>query len=244
MALPFEGASFKILQAADLHYTTLDAPDVAWTGSKPNGGRKTLDWFDRALELEKPDLVVFTGDNTTISPTIPALDTIYRVCSDREIPFAVILGNHDVEFVLTGREIMAYTQSFPYSVSQVGPEELAGAGNYFIDLIAKDQKTRMRLFFLDSHGQMPGSKSDWDYIKPDQIDWFKRHSSPELPSLVFFHIPPPQVNLMVDPSLLKQPIRDSERVPFEKVGEAYERPEPSSVDSGIYQVIREQGSYV
>jgi 3',5'-cyclic AMP phosphodiesterase CpdA len=243
MTLPFERESFKIFQVADLHFTTLEAPHVAWSGSEPNGGRKTLDWLDRALELEKPDLVVFTGDNTVISPAIPALDTIYRVCSDREIPFATIPGNHDVEFDLTGREIMAYTQSFPYSVAQVGPEELSGAGNYFLDLIGKDQKTSyMRLFFLDSHGRMPGSKSDWNYIKPDQIDWFKRHSSPELPSLVFFHIPPPQVNLMVDPALLKQPIPDSERVPFEKVGEAYERPETSSVDSGIYQVMREQGS--
>jgi 3',5'-cyclic AMP phosphodiesterase CpdA len=88
---------FKILQIADVHFTTPDAPSRNWNVSAPNGGQKTLDFFDRVLQAEQPDLVVFTGDNTDVYPARPALDAIFNVCQRRAVPFALVLGNHDGE---------------------------------------------------------------------------------------------------------------------------------------------------
>jgi hypothetical protein len=242
---------FKILQVADLHFFELDTPSNNWTEPLPDGGRKTIDFIDRVLAEERPDLVVFTGDNTTINPTRPALDIIFRVCQDRETPFAVILGNHEgMDFVLVAallqrtagdfdlsrEETMQHCVDAPFSVSAMGPPELSGYGNYLIDLCSPD--TRMRLVFLDSHDNIAISKA-YDFLKPDQIAFFREHTSLDLPSLLFLHIPPPQVNLMCDRALLKAPLPDE--VPFERVGSNFERSEPSPVDSGIYEAMREQG---
>lgn len=51
--------------------------------------------INRTLNLEKPDLVVFTGDNVTDAPAKESMDVLYSLCAVRNIAFAVIMENHD-----------------------------------------------------------------------------------------------------------------------------------------------------
>jgi hypothetical protein len=136
---------------------------------------------------------------------------------------------------------MEYCAAADLSMAHVGPEHVSGFGNYFIDIAADGSEPSLRLFFLDSHAYMRDGdiKTGYDYIKPGQIAYFKEHTSPDVPSLVFFHIPPPQTRFMGDRSLIKGLLPPE--VPFERVGQCFDPPQYSEVDSGIYEAMKEQG---
>ena len=58
--------SFKVLQFADMHYNNgriTKCSDVNTTSGFPCSDVNTTDFLRVLLETEKPDLVVFTGDN-------------------------------------------------------------------------------------------------------------------------------------------------------------------------------------
>ncbi len=66
-----------------------------------------------ACDIEKPDLVVLTGDNVTPSDdpeeTKKLIDALMNVFESRNIPVAVTFGNHDSEKgPMTREDIMAY----------------------------------------------------------------------------------------------------------------------------------------
>jgi len=47
----------------------------------------------------------------------------------------MVFGNHDQEANLDRREMMEVTVSLPFSVSESGPEDVFGYGNYVIELV-------------------------------------------------------------------------------------------------------------
>lgn len=107
---------FKILQIADLHYsvsigTCRDMPpdpnlDGLCTSLGSDHLTSTL--LTRMLDLEKPDLVVFTGDqlNGQGSSWDPksVLAKFSKEVWGRGIPWAAVFGNHDEESSLLDKE--------------------------------------------------------------------------------------------------------------------------------------------
>ena len=75
---------FKLLQFTDTHYISGD----------PRSER-ALRCVEEALDAEKPDLVIHTGDLLFGRPDIESAIEILKPVSERGIPFAVALGNHD-----------------------------------------------------------------------------------------------------------------------------------------------------
>ena len=79
-----EKGEFKILQFTDMHY------------SKGNPkSDTTLILIPKMLDAERPDLVIFSGDIVTGS--VEGWSDVTKFVIEREIPFAVTLGNHDHE---------------------------------------------------------------------------------------------------------------------------------------------------
>jgi hypothetical protein len=110
---------------------------------------------------------------------------------------------------------MALLQSLPHCLSEPGPKEVDGVGNYIVQVFAAAPSNfpALTLYLLDSHGAIPGIlgrllrkfRHRYDHIKQSQIKWFmetsrKQHRRCEQTkndnalwlSLAFFHIPLPE----------------------------------------------------
>jgi len=227
--------SFKIVQFADIHMATgphscHQAPDsISCTGDI-----NTLEMMERMLDAERPDLVVFSGDNVDGITSNDAYATILKYSKpvvDRYLPWTIIFGNHDEEGDLSREEMMRSVQDIPYSLSQRGPLDVSGTGNYVLSIHRSDgmknmgdedregegevsglghKDSRFHLYFLDSGAysfdlKYPG----WDWIKDDQVEWFRQTSRAitsqyrknNIPNaLAFFHIPIPEYDLTEEES--------------------------------------------
>ncbi|KAK1921767.1 Metallo-dependent phosphatase-like protein [Papiliotrema laurentii] len=179
--------TLKIMQIADLHYS-VGSGSCRDTDKQPcRGDAETAAWLEEALDAERPDMVVFSGDQLngqgTSYDSRSVLAKFAKPVIDRKIPWAAVFGNHDSEISGDRESQMRALQHLPYSLSQLGPEGVDGYGNYVIKLHSADA-SRMHLFtlyFLDSHDyqgrSLPWLLPDYDYIKPSQINWFLNASA-------------------------------------------------------------------
>lgn len=188
------GGKFKILQFTDIHF-------------QYNSYRSdsALMLMKAAVEDEKPDLVVLTGDVVCSENTKKAWLALAKPFIDAKVPWAVTLGNHDVEYELTGDEIIKTISGLPYCITKNGTEEIPGNGNYMAKVYdSKTENTEAILYFFDSHSSLPREKGlgTYDWIKSDQVQWYREKSKQltgenggvPYPALAFFHIPLPEYN--------------------------------------------------
>jgi len=194
--LKFDSAGrFKIVQFTDLHLHEGGEKD-----------RQTLALIGQILDVEKPQLVVLTGD--TLSGAAKRQETVALAggpMAERKIPWAVVLGNHDdewpkdVEKPKDRRGLMELFVRQPYSVSKVGPAEIFGASNYCLPVYGADgTRKKWALYMLDSNAYT-GKKElgNYDWIHSDQIAWYgqtskalaRERDGKPCPALAVFHIP-------------------------------------------------------
>lgn len=189
-------SSFRIVQLTDLHITNGGAED-----------RKTLDLVGKILDWEKPDLVVLTGDiiegKRCADPAkswLRAVEPIER----RSLPWASVFGNHDDEGVLSRSELMRVQQSCEHCLSEFGPENIPGVGNYTLTVRnAPDNSIGAVLYLIDSNSYARDGLEGYGWIEKEQIDWYLTNAadftsqSPDgnpMPAFAFFHIPIPEYN--------------------------------------------------
>lgn len=72
------------------------------------------DMIKEVLDSEKPDLVVFTGDITTMDEVSQAWEAIAGELATRQLPWTAVLGNHDDEYAVKRDEIIRIIQQQPY----------------------------------------------------------------------------------------------------------------------------------
>jgi DNA repair exonuclease SbcCD nuclease subunit len=131
------------MQVADLHFsvgrgacrdTVLSPCDSA--------DNITTTLIGRALDAEKPDLVVFTGDQLNGQKTSwdarSVLAKFSRAAADRGIPWAVVFGNHDDEDGAGRAEQLRMMQQLPYALLERGPTDVHGVGNYVLKVKSAD----------------------------------------------------------------------------------------------------------
>ena len=242
---------FKIVQVADLHLSTgpgvcRDPEPALSGGGKCDADPRTLAFISSVLDSEKPDLVVLSGDQVngeTAPDSQSAVFKFARLFIDRKIPFATIFGNHDDEGSLSREALMQLTNSLPYSLSEYGPTTIDGIGNYYIEVLARGGSTHsaLTLYLLDTHGYSPDERQfrGYDWIKKNQIDWFKTTSSAlkRSPShtgythhhmdMAFIHIPLPEY----------RPIDDM----VATTGSQPETPTAPGFNSGFRNALVEEG---
>lgn len=62
-----------------------------------------------------------------------------KTVSERNVSWAAVFGNHDSQQTDLGRaEQMALLEALPYSLSQAGPQEVDGVGNYLLKVFSPD----------------------------------------------------------------------------------------------------------
>lgn len=109
---------------------------------------------------------------------------------------------------------MMLYESLPYSVSEAGPNSIEGVGNYFVEVLAPGTKhSALTLYFLDTHSYSPDEAKfkGYDWIKPNQIKWFKdtaetlkdshKHYTKIHLDMAFIHIPLPEYGTKDQPLL-------------------------------------------
>jgi hypothetical protein len=107
---------------------------------------------------------------------------------------------------------MMLYESLPYSVAEAGPNSIEGVGNYYVEVLAQGNKhSALTLYFLDSHSYSPDKAhfDGYDWIKPNQIRWFKdtaetlkdshKHYTKIHLDMAFIHIPLPEYGLRDQP---------------------------------------------
>lgn len=209
MKLKFNSdGKFKILAIADAQDT--DTPQ-----------KETIDMLTNALDEAKPDLVVFLGDNIAgwwkgvdKAKTEKAIDNIIKPVDERGIPFAIVFGNHDHEGLaddnnkMTEEEAKAFQlecyQKYKTCLAVAG-EDLTGYCNYNLTIQSgTSDKDVFNLWLMDSNPY--AEEGGYGYVQPDQTEWYIRksnelkeqNSGTPLPSLLFQHIPVPEVYELAD----------------------------------------------
>uniref|UniRef100_A0A0D6QRI1 Calcineurin-like phosphoesterase domain-containing protein n=1 Tax=Araucaria cunninghamii TaxID=56994 RepID=A0A0D6QRI1_ARACU len=216
-----ENGKFKILQVADMHYAdgkSTTCEDVLASEFPTCSDLNTTAFVNRVIKAEKPDLIVFTGDNIfgpDATDAAASIKAAYEPAMAAKIPWAAVLGNHDQESTLTRQEVMEHIVPLNYTLSKLNPDEkIDGFGNYNLEVMGVVDselagKSVLNLYFLDSGDYSSDPNiSYYDWIKPSQQSWFKNASaklqeyykssppaqSEVAPGLVYFHIPLPEVN--------------------------------------------------
>ena len=214
---------FKIVQFTDIHFQY----DSYRSDS-------ALAIVKMVINKEKPDLVALTGDIVCSKNTRKAWEAFSRVMVEAGVPWAVVLGNHDIEYEMTGKQIMEAIEGLPYNLTVNGPENLSGNGNYVLTVqSSQNSKTAAALYFLDSHSGLDKDlgMGKYEWIKFDQIEWYRDQSKKltnanggnPLPALAFFHIPLPEYNEVLN----------------DKVGIQEETVCSPAINSGFYTALLE-----
>lgn len=210
-----ENGEFKILVFADIQDTHEPLEE-------------TTQILEASLEKTKPDLVVFLGDNQVVpregkdaenqtqeelaivrENVKKAIENNVTPVTKRNIPFAVVFGNHDHENGVSREDQMKMYQEHKGCLAVAGPEDIIGCGNYNLPILdRKGEKNIFNLWFIDSgayqddYGLNENNKK-WSYasVRPNQIAWYEQESNKlakenggdPLPSMSFQHIIVPQV---------------------------------------------------
>ena len=189
---------FKIMQVADIQDTQLL-------------NKNTFEFLGAALDREKPDLVVLTGDQikgygltmslaNSTKNCEKIIKTIIEPMDKRGIPFTFVFGNHDSQAFASSKEeqLEAYKSS-QYCLAEAGERELAGLCNHNLEIKdEKGKKTLFNIYLIDSLGASVSGVCD--AVSEGQIEWYrstrerlKKENGSYVPSLVFQHIPVPEI---------------------------------------------------
>lgn len=173
--------------------------------------KNLLDGLCAILDAEQPDLVVYLGDQVEGKhPWIhlgdneehvkSVIDQILAPVVERNIPFAVVFGNHDGQDSGVSKEVqMAYYQSFPGCLAVDEGASLPGCGTYNLLYYSSDGKRpALNLYFVDSLEYDGGG---YGCVSKEQIAWCRtvgetlaRTNGGQLvPALSFQHIIVPEI---------------------------------------------------
>lgn len=244
---------FKILQLSDLHLSTgigacRDAIDANGdVKGSCEADPRTLEFVERILDEETPDLVVLGGDQVNGDTAPDAQSAIFKFADlliSRSIPYAAIFGNHDDEGPkatrLSREAQMSLLSTMPFSLSRPGPEHVDGVGNYYVEVLAQapSQNSAITLYFLDSHSYSPDEATyrGYDWLKPSQIQWFTETAE----GLKADHAKYTHIHL--DMAFIHIPLPEFAMQGNVVAGGKWREPSTApGFNSGFYKALKEQG---
>ncbi|AGO10446.1 AaceriABL009Wp [[Ashbya] aceris (nom. inval.)] len=198
---------FKIVQLADLHLVPGkgECRDEYPPTDNCEADVKTMKFVNDVLDIEKPDMVVYTGDQITGDLCTNDAETpllkAFAPAIQRRIPFAVIWGNHDDAGSLNRLQLSQYVEGLPYSLFKIGPRDTMdrnfGMGNYIHQVLGENGHPEITFYFVDTHSYAPNPRGrrTYDWVKEEQWQYFEEcHEQLEHTdlSLAFLHIPLPE----------------------------------------------------
>ena len=224
-SVAFREGKLKIVQLTDIH----------WDPQSKNCAQ-TAQTIEAVLALEKPDIAMLTGDVVTEKPGPEGWKAIIALLEKAQVPFTVMMGNHDAE-VMPKQEIYDLLAQSPYFIGEKGPETIHGCGNYVVPIYGADHKTAKALLYCIDSNDYPESKDygTYDWIHFDQVAWYRQTSARftkenggnPLPALAFFHIALPEYDAIPNNGTM--------------LGEKNEGSGASKINSGLFASFIEMG---
>ena len=224
-----QDSTFKIVQFTDMHYM--------------HGNPKsdtTLLSFEKILDAEKPDLIIFTGDIVTSEPVEKGWNVISKFAGERKIPFAVTFGNHDDEAGVSRSDLAFLVTKYPYNVNKIAGDGLQANLNNVLSIYGSKQNMKIQstiyLFDSNAYSTISGVEG-YGWITTDAIEWYKNKSLQftlnnnmrPISSLAFFHIPLPEYSIAFD---------DEKNIRY---GERLEKECSPKLNSGLFLAMKEMG---
>ncbi|MCR5485544.1 MAG: metallophosphoesterase [Clostridiales bacterium] len=192
-----DDGKFNILAIGDVHER------VCCNDDKTKDAMRLL---KRASEL-RPDLAIFMGDIVSgfceEENRMATKEELYEVLvkvsapfTDKNIPFAVVFGNHDGQTGEGKPVLFELLKKIPHFV---GSDEsgAAGCGNCNVLIKSSDgKKDKFNIFLIDS-GDSTLDGSGYAWVEDSQIEWYEsvgnelkeKNGGNMVPALVFQHIP-------------------------------------------------------
>lgn len=228
---------FKIVQFTDMHFYL--------GGSK---SQEVIDNIHAVMQVEKPDLVVLTGDIVTCSgklcPTFPSWDFLTGILASYKVPYAIAFGNHDDEAIVSREELLSYLAKRPYCLlsdeakGDAGGYAVAGTGNYTLPVYNGKGEANYMLYCMDSRSystEKDQGVKGYGWFDRSQIEWFASTNkswldkNPETKSLLFFHIPLPEYKRAFDEGKFTVGVREEKECAPE-------------INTGMFAELLQQGN--
>lgn len=196
MELKFKNGKFKIMQIADVQDTNKTSPD-------------TIRLIEKALDTEKPDLVVFSGDQIKgygfnfqhgdIEKKVKtAIDNIVSPVVKRNIPFTICFGNHDGKRSFSKEQQLEVYRLYSGCLAFSDGEGIDGVANHCLTVKDENGEKKLALYMLDTNLRL--DIGGYDCLKASQLEWYKtkrdeieKENGKVIPAIVFQHIPPIEV---------------------------------------------------
>ncbi len=180
---------FRILQITDVHL-----------GDKDDA-KLHFDFMDLTINEAKPNLIAVTGDLFTFASKGTAMEFLDWV-DGHGVPWTVIFGNHDEQCYFSIDWLTDKLNNYGSHClfKDIQDDDVHGNCNYAVNL-KEGNKVHTQLIFMDSNRYYYGSYWGYDYFKQNQIDWYAalidettaNNDGTVVPSLMFYHIPLPEV---------------------------------------------------
>lgn len=210
-----DDGTFRILHLSDIHEVSPEMDDDENHEIPVNKSQETVNVIEQCIERTQPDLVVFGGDNIsgyweeyTYDYMVETIKKITEPVRKRNIPLAVVFGNHDSEdeeirpFLRRENHINLYAEYENFR-GCYNEEEVHGCGNYSLPIMSSDgEKIAWNVWCIDSNDYMRDENhfeiphGGYDTVHPDQIAWYERkaeklkqeNGGKPVPSILFQHI--------------------------------------------------------
>ncbi len=161
-----------------------------------------LTLMTRAFADIKPDLVVFTGDNTAVPTNFLGEAAIKQALAPivaAGIPYGYVYGNHDTENLGNKASYMQFYKQNGKCLSYNAYDSKTSYGNCNLPILSSDgTDTAFNIWLIDSGMYHPDG--GYDIVHDDQVEWYKNTSSAleaeaghKVNSLVFQHIIVPEI---------------------------------------------------
>ena len=192
---------FKVLQLSDIH---IGGSIVSY-----NKDIKALETIEKLVNYTKPDLIIITGDLIYPTPVQSfylnnqtAMFQLAYFFNKLEVPWTFVYGNHETEdyalrnandlynLVLSSASNMFNKNN--YLLFYNHDYNVSGRSNMIFEIINKDKTINQILFLMDSGDYYTKKLNDYDYIRDDQVTWYKTNLTKigkENSSMIFFHMP-------------------------------------------------------
>ena len=233
---------FRILQLCDIHLSQSDIFE------------RHFKIIDKTIKDSNADLIVLNGDSFTYADK-GVVVRLFSFIDSYNIPWTFTYGNHDDQGYFADtyiQRLLADKSLFPnVKFINLENDDVTGRSNFLLDIYQKDSsgstQSMFNVFCLESHSYNFDT-IEYDFIKQDQIDWYKRMVDYEtkkngdvpIPSAMYFHIPLPE--FFTGWNAAKAGADNAELV----LGETKEfggGPLPSS-DTHLFQEILNKGSTI
>ena len=214
--LKFKNGLFTVLQVSD-------AQDLQYV-------RRTMLWMlNKAYDRVQPDLILLTGDNTLgnhFRDALPfysrltvntkekeframqkALAYVLEPIAARQIPFAMIYGNHDDMNEISKDEQAEIYRDYPGCVGLDNPDKSVDVDTYHIPIYSEDgARVAFNLWMLDSAWTDHEQKRGFCAIKPETTAWYEKtcaaltaqNGGRPVPAILFQHVPLPDTLRLVE----------------------------------------------